>query len=110
MPVFFNGAGAIPPATGINYASFFAVGAFFQWFMRRFHFRWWMRYNYILSAALDAGVAFGIVIIFFCVLFPNGGYYVKWWGNSVFMNTLDAMGVPGLVPAPGETFGPKVWS
>jgi hypothetical protein len=54
MPVFFNGPTAMPPATGINFSSWFAVAFVFQWFVRRFHFRWWMRYNYILSAALDS--------------------------------------------------------
>jgi hypothetical protein len=46
MPAFWNGASSIPPATGINYASWFAVAFVFQFFMRRRHFRWWMRYNY----------------------------------------------------------------
>lgn len=110
MPVFFHGVGSIPPATGVNFASWFAVGAVFQWFMRRFHFRWWMRFNYILSAGLDAGVALGIVVIFFCVIYPTGGTYPNWWGNSVFLNTLDAMGAPGFVLQEGETMGPKAWN
>jgi hypothetical protein len=65
MPVFFNGVAFIPPANGINYASWFAVGFIFQWFMRRFHFRWWMRYNYILSAGLDSGISVAVIFIFF---------------------------------------------
>jgi hypothetical protein len=41
-----------------------------------------MRYNYILSAALDAGVALSVIVIFFCVQYPKGGVEVNWWGNS----------------------------
>lgn len=110
MPVFLNGVAQIPPASGINYASWFLTGAVFQWFVRRFHFRWWMRFNYILSAGLDAGVALGMVVVFFCVLYPTGGKTLKWWGNEVFMNTLDAMGVPGLTLAEGDIIGPKTWN
>lgn len=39
IPVMLAGLSVMPPATGINYSSWFAFGAFFQYFMRRFHFR-----------------------------------------------------------------------
>lgn len=39
IPVLFAGISLLPPATGINFSSWFVVGAIFQWFMRRFHFR-----------------------------------------------------------------------
>ncbi|KAF8898456.1 OPT oligopeptide transporter [Infundibulicybe gibba] len=110
MPVFFAGVGAIPPGTGINYASWAIVGFIFNYFIRRFHFRWWMRYNYILSAALDAGVAISIVVIFFCVMLPKGGIEVNWWGNTVWQNTADAMGTPLYILRPDETIGPSTWS
>ena len=41
-----------------------------------------MRYNYILSAALDAGVALSVIIIFFTVQYPKGGFELNWWGNT----------------------------
>jgi hypothetical protein len=58
------------------------VGFIFNYYIRRFHFRWWMRYNYILSAALDAGVGLSMIILFFAVQYPKGGFEIKWWGNS----------------------------
>ncbi|KZP32187.1 OPT oligopeptide transporter [Athelia psychrophila] len=114
IPVFFTGVGAMPPASGINYSSWALTGFAFQWFMRRFHFRWWMRYNYILSAALDAGVALGLIVIFFTVQFPKNGTIgantvQKWWGNTGYMNTADALGTPYLQTPPGTTFGPATW-
>ncbi|KAH7927408.1 OPT superfamily oligopeptide transporter [Leucogyrophana mollusca] len=109
IPIFFAGLGALPPATGVNYSSWVLVGFIFQWFMRRYHFRWWMRYNYILSAALDAGVALSLLVIFFCVQMPKGGITLNWWGNTAWMNTADALGTPLYVMPPGQTFGPSTW-
>ncbi|KAF5392481.1 hypothetical protein D9757_002202 [Collybiopsis confluens] len=109
IPVFFGGVGAIPPASGINYTSWAAVGFVFNYCIRRFHFRWWMRYNYILSAALDAGVAVGVIVIFFALQFPRGGINLPWWGNSVYENTADWMGLPLKLPD-GPTFGPSSWA
>ena len=101
----------MPPATGINYSSWAMTGFVFQYWVRRHHFRvsvlfsipfklyssvlqWWSRYNYILSAALDAGVAVGAIVIFFCLQYPNnGGFHLVWWGNTVHQNTLDGQGV-----------------
>jgi hypothetical protein len=54
-PVILNGVAAIPPATGINYSSWFAVGFIFQYVVRKRNFAWWSKFNYITSAALDSG-------------------------------------------------------
>jgi hypothetical protein len=133
IPVFFVGVNAMPPATGINYASWLLTGFFFQWYMRRYHFRWWMRYNYILSAALDASVALALIVIFFTLQYPKNGTIglntiQSWWGNTgalfsvcecaladviscaVYLKTADALGKPFHVLKPGETFGPSSWS
>ncbi|KZT06289.1 OPT oligopeptide transporter [Laetiporus sulphureus 93-53] len=107
-PVLFAGLGQMPPASGINYSSWVMVGAFFQWFMRRFHFRWWMRYNYILSAALDSGVALTLILIFWCLQYPKGGVSINWWGNTVWQNTYDTLGMPFLTT--NTSFGPLTWS
>lgn len=109
IPVLFAGIGAFPPATGINYSSWVLVGFIFQWFMRRYHFRWWMRYNYILSAGLDAGVAIGILFIYFTLQMPKGGIQLNWWGNDAWQNTADALGTPMRVVAQGQIFGPPSW-
>ncbi|KAJ7055027.1 OPT oligopeptide transporter [Mycena amicta] len=109
MPVFFGGVGAIPAASAYNYAAWGLTGFIFNFVIRRRNFRWWMRYNYVLSAALDAGVALCLVVMFFAVQYPKGGISLDWWGNNVWINTNDAMGVPLLVSETG-TFGPTTWS
>ncbi|KAJ7667527.1 OPT oligopeptide transporter [Mycena polygramma] len=59
-PVFCGGVAAIPAASAYNYAAWGFTGFIFNFYIRRSHFRWWMRYNYILSAALDAGIALAV--------------------------------------------------
>lgn len=54
-PVVLNGVSSIPPATGINYSSWFVVGFVFQYLVRKRNFAWWSKFNYVTSAALDSG-------------------------------------------------------
>ena len=65
FPVIFSGTGLIPPASAVNYVPWAIVGFIFQYVIRRRHFSWWTKYNYVLSASLDSGVAISIVVIFF---------------------------------------------
>ncbi|KAG9225680.1 hypothetical protein CCMSSC00406_0007537 [Pleurotus cornucopiae] len=115
FPVIFSGTGLIPPASAVNYVPWAIVGFIFQYIMRRRHFSWWTKYNYVLSAALDAGVAISAVLIFFILQYPaNGTIGINniqtWWGNSVFLNTADAAGTPMLTVADGDFFGPRTWA
>ncbi|KIP12223.1 hypothetical protein PHLGIDRAFT_32874 [Phlebiopsis gigantea 11061_1 CR5-6] len=111
-PVIFSGTGNLPPATPLNYVSWGIVGFIFNFVIRRRHFSWWTKYNYVLSAALDSGLAIGQIIIFFCLQFPANGTIglhsiQAWWGNTVAFNTADANRAPLLTP--NGTFGPKEW-
>ena len=72
IPVALVAADSVPPANGINFMLWILVGFTFQWFMRRFHYRWWVRYNYLLSTGLDAGAIIGLIIIFFALQLPKG--------------------------------------
>ena len=69
-----------------------------------------MRYNYILSAGLDSGLAIALIVIFFALQFPKGGINLNWWGNTVWQNTADFLGLPLITLEPGKTFGPSTWS
>lgn len=86
LPIFFSGTAFLPPASPVNYVSWGVVGFIFQYVIRRRHFAWWAKYNYVLSAALDAGVAISALVIYFCLQFPLNGHIggnsiQKWWGN-----------------------------
>ena len=68
----------------------------------------------ILSGALDASYAIGAVVIFFTLQYPQNGTIglntiQTWWGNTVYVNTADYLGVPNLVVETGQTFGPSSW-
>ncbi|KAF7346881.1 hypothetical protein MVEN_01440100 [Mycena venus] len=102
-PVIINGVSGIPPRTGINYSAWFAVGALFQYYIRKKHFAWWSKFNYVTSAALDSGTVISLMTIFFTLQFPkNGKITVNWWGNNVYKQTADYHRLPWKqVPAGG---------
>ena len=65
-----------------------------------------MRYNYILSAALDSGVAIALIVIFFSLQLPKDGVFIDWWGNTVYLNTADGQGVAYKAMPDAGFFGP----
>ncbi|KAK6150867.1 hypothetical protein DH2020_015799 [Rehmannia glutinosa] len=80
IPVLLGATAAMPPASTINFNSWILVGTIFNWFVFRYRKRWWQRYNYVLSAALDAGLAFMGVVLYFCLGIENVG--ISWWGSN----------------------------
>jgi OPT family small oligopeptide transporter len=112
FPVIFSGTGYIPPASAVNYVTWGIVGFIFQYLIRRRNFSWWTKYNYVLSAALDTGLACSIILIFFCLQYPQNGAIgannvLTWWGNTVFLKTADGLATPLRVV--NGTFGPLTW-
>lgn len=81
IPVISYGFAGMPPATPTNIASWLIAGMIFNYFVFRYHKRWWQKYNYVLSAALDAGTAFMGVLLFFAL--QNNDINLKWWGTHV---------------------------
>jgi len=83
IPALFSIVGYVGPLPGISFSSSVICGFMFNFVMRRFHIGWWMRYNYILATALDAGLAISAVMIFFMLTLPKtGGIELNWWGNT----------------------------
>ncbi|KAJ6568446.1 OPT oligopeptide transporter protein-domain-containing protein [Mycena sp. CBHHK59/15] len=110
LRLIFSALGNIPPATAINFIPWAVFGFIFQFIIRRKHFAYWTKYNYVLSAALDAGTAVGLTVVFFCLQYPLNGaigqkYVLQWWGNTVFRRTLDWQSAPLRTVLEGETFG-----
>lgn len=91
MPIVLNGVSQIPPATGINYSSWFLVAFAFQYVVRRTRFAWWSKFNYVLSSALDSGTVVAIMVIFFALQFPKGITQPEWWGNTVYLNSTSSL-------------------
>ncbi|KAG0450321.1 hypothetical protein HPP92_026847 [Vanilla planifolia] len=80
IPLIISGASAIPPAHTINYITWGAVGIFFNYYIYKARKNWWARHTYVMSAALDAGVAFMGVFLFFALQSHDIGG-VDWWGG-----------------------------
>lgn len=53
----------------------------FMYYIRKHYLTWWEKYNYILTSALSAGVAFSALMIF--VLFEYHSIEINWWGNTI---------------------------
>jgi hypothetical protein len=76
----------------------------FMYWLPRHRLAWWEKYNYVLSAALTAGVAISALVIFFTVQYEPKT--LKWWGNTVSSAGVDGSG-RGLLPIPERGyFGP----
>lgn len=80
LPVLLGSAAYMPPASSLNYTSWIIIGTIFNFFVFRYRKKWWMRYNYILSAALDAGVAFMTVLLYFSLGTEDKNLH--WWGSG----------------------------
>ncbi|CAH9086090.1 unnamed protein product [Cuscuta europaea] len=81
IPVISYGFAGMPPATPTNIASWIVTGLFFNYFVFKFRKGWWKKYNYVLSAAMDAGTAFMAVLLFFAL--QNEHKNLKWWGAEL---------------------------
>ncbi|KAG9815505.1 small oligopeptide transporter, partial [Aureobasidium melanogenum] len=108
-PLIFGGTGQIPPATPLNYLSWGIVGFIFNKWIRNRYRGWWMRFNYITSAALDSGLAISTILIVLTISLTNTDA-PNWWGNVAVYNTMDSLGtaVSKVLPE-GATFGPSTW-
>ncbi|KAL0692025.1 hypothetical protein Bca4012_059205 [Brassica carinata] len=80
LPVLLGATAMMPPATAVNYNSWILVGTIFNLFVFRYRKSWWQRYNYVLSAAMDAGVAFMAVLLYFSVGMEDKS--LDWWGTQ----------------------------
>lgn len=108
-PVIFGGSGSIPPASPLNYLSWGIVGFLFQYLIKKKHFAWWSRLNFLTSSALDLGLALSTLVIFFAFTL-NEIDPPKWWGNDIVTSTMDFQDTAiQVVLPPGQTFGPSVW-
>ncbi|KAG0331693.1 hypothetical protein BG000_010684 [Podila horticola] len=80
VPVLLAATGMMPPAQAYHYTNWLAVGFAFQFFARRYHPDWHLRYTYVLSAAFDSGTAFMVLTAFFAFTMTNTAM-PNWWGN-----------------------------
>ncbi|KAM0941683.1 putative oligopeptide transporter, OPT superfamily [Dioscorea sansibarensis] len=81
MPILIGATANMPPSRSVNYITWFVVGFIFNVVIYKKYKGWWTRHNYVLSAAMDAGVAFMAILLFFSLQNYNI-YGAEWWGNA----------------------------
>jgi OPT family oligopeptide transporter len=91
LPVLFGSLSWIPPATALNFSVWFAICYIFNYKIKRQYYAWWSKYTMTLSAALDSGLAVGVVIIFFGLVYPGFTDGFKWWGTEVYKKVCDTV-------------------
>jgi OPT family oligopeptide transporter len=84
FPVVFGSLAWIPPATALNFSVWFAMCWAFNHRIKRLYHAWWSKYTMTLSAGLDSGLAVGVVVIFFGLVYPGFVDGFKWWGTEVY--------------------------
>ncbi|KAK5939885.1 hypothetical protein PMZ80_008267 [Knufia obscura] len=106
LPVLFGSLSWIPPATGLNFSIWAVVCFSFNHLVRRRASAWWGKYTMTMSAALDSGLAFSLVVVFFGFIYPGLMKDFKWWGTEIYKQGCDWQACPYLTLEPGEKFGP----
>ncbi|SPN99606.1 related to sexual differentiation process protein isp4 [Cephalotrichum gorgonifer] len=109
FPVIFGTMGWIPPATGLNFSVWALVCFVFNYLVKRRAGAWWSKYTMTLSAALDSGLAFGIVVVFFGFIYPGVMKGFSWWGTEVYKQGCDWKACAWLKVPEGSRFGPDTW-
>lgn len=104
FPVLFGSLSWIPPATGINFSVWAIVCFCFNHILRRRASAWWGKYTMTLSAALDSGLAFALVVVFFGFVYPGVTKDFKWWGTEIYKQGCDWQACAYKTLAPGEKF------
>jgi hypothetical protein len=109
LPVLFGSLSWIPPATGLNFSVWALVCYIFNYVVKKRATAWWAKYTMTLSAALDSGLAFGLVVVFFGFVYPGWMEGFKWWGTEIYKLGCDWNACPYKVVPAGEHFGPDNW-
>jgi OPT family oligopeptide transporter len=97
LPVLFGSLSWIPPATGLNFSVWALVCWVFNYKIRRSKKEWWTKYTMTLSAALDSGLAVGVVVVFFGIVWPGWMDGFKWWGTEVYKQVCSPSNIYHLI-------------
>lgn len=109
LPVLFGSLSWIPPATGLNFSVWALVCYIFNHVIKNRAGAWWAKYTMTLSAALDSGLAVGIVVVFFGFIFPGWMDGFSWWGTEIYKQGCDWQACAFKTVANGTHFGPDKW-
>ncbi|CAL5036437.1 unnamed protein product [Urochloa decumbens] len=81
VPVLIGTTSMMPPGTAVNYTTWILIAFLSGHMVYKYRRDWWERHNYLLSGALDAGLAFMAVLLYLCLGLENITF--NWWGNDL---------------------------
>ncbi|CAN4109833.1 unnamed protein product [Withania somnifera] len=80
VPVLLAGIINMLPATSVNYNCWIIIAFLSGFVVYRYNRKLWSRHNYVLSGALDAGLAFMGVFLYLCLGMEH--VILDWWGSD----------------------------
>ncbi|KAF9477961.1 OPT oligopeptide transporter [Pholiota conissans] len=85
VPIVTLYIGWLPYSVNGQWWSCLVIGILSQWWLRTRHPTWFVKYNYLMSAALDGGSQVILFILSFAVFGASGTAiaFPTWWGNPV---------------------------
>ncbi|KAF8814983.1 OPT superfamily oligopeptide transporter [Phlegmacium glaucopus] len=88
VPIITLYIGWLPFSVNGQWWSCLVIGLVSQWWMRTRHPRWFIKYNYLLSAALDGGSQVILFLLSFAVFGASGNAvsFPTWWGNPTTLS------------------------
>ncbi|KAJ7116417.1 OPT oligopeptide transporter [Mycena epipterygia] len=86
LPIILLYIGYLPYSVNGQWTSCMIIGVYSQWWLRTRRPKWFAKYNYIMSAALDGGSQVILFILSFAVFGASGNAvsFPFWWGQYSF--------------------------
>lgn len=100
-PIIFFSVGLFPVTHSVNFTMWFLVAFAFQYYIRKYYFSWWSKYNFVTANALDLGTVVSALIIFAIQLSSHSNPVLNWSGNTIIKTTSDAYQLPVREVPPG---------
>lgn len=82
IPIMMSATAGLPVAKPAAAMPWFILALFFNVYVYKRHKGWWARHAYVMSAGLDAGIAFFAILVFFTLQNRNING-VQWWGMEL---------------------------
>ncbi|KAG2157254.1 OPT oligopeptide transporter protein-domain-containing protein [Suillus clintonianus] len=83
-PIICSYIGGLSVGINSSVVSYYMVAFLSQWWLRTRYPRWFVKYNYLVSAALDGGTQVMVFVLSFAVQGAAGAAHLfpEWWGAN----------------------------
>ncbi|RIB14300.1 oligopeptide transporter 6-like protein [Gigaspora rosea] len=82
IPLILFGMSYFPGAAANFLITALLVSFLSQFYAFRYKHTWWEKYNYVMSAAFDAGTQIMAIVLFICFTGIAQVQFPTWWGND----------------------------